>query len=52
MTSLAIAYTGEQWRLGATGRTDRIDFQYSLDATSLATGTWADVDNLNFSGPY
>src|SRR5678810_504110 len=27
VTSLAIAYTGEQWRLGATGRTDRIDFQ-------------------------
>jgi hypothetical protein len=51
VTSLAIAYTGEQWRLGATGRTDRIDFQYSLDATSLATGTWTDVNNLDFSGP-
>lgn len=51
VTSLAIAYTGEQWRLGATGRTDRIDFQYSLDATSLATGTWTDVNNLDFNGP-
>ena len=51
VTSLAIAYTGEQWRLGATGRTDRIDFQYSLDATSLATGTWTDINNLDFSGP-
>ena len=51
ITSLAIAYTGEQWRLGATGRTDRIDFQYSTDATSLATGTWTDINNLDFSGP-
>jgi len=51
ITSLGIAYTGEQWRLGATGRTDRIDFQYSTDATSLATGTWTDVNNLDFSGP-
>ena len=51
ITSLAIAYTGEQWRLGATGRTDRIDFQYSLDATSLSTGVWTDVNNLDFNGP-
>src|SRR5690348_6940112 len=40
VTNLAIAYTGEEWRLGNAGRTDRIDFQYSLDATSLTTGTW------------
>jgi predicted extracellular nuclease len=51
ITSLAVAYTGEQWRLGATGRTDRLDFQYSLDATSLVTGTWSDVNTLDFNGP-
>ena len=52
ITSLDIAYTGEQWRLGATGRgADRLDFQYSLDATSLTTGTWTDVDTLDFSTP-
>lgn len=51
ITSLAIAYTGEQWRLGATGRADRIDFQYSLNATSLADGTWVDVNALDFSSP-
>lgn len=51
LTALDIAYTGEQWRLGATGRTDRIDFQYSLDATSLTTGAWTDVDALDFNGP-
>ncbi|HXU35119.1 MAG TPA: HYR domain-containing protein [Blastocatellia bacterium] len=49
--SLAIAYTGEQWRLGATGRVDRIDFQYSLNATSLADGTWIDVNALDFTAP-
>jgi len=51
VTSLAINYTGEQWRLGAIGRNDRIDFQYSLDATSLTTGIWTDVNTLDFSGP-
>ena len=49
--SLDIAYTGEQWRLGTTARTDRLDFAYSLDATSLATGTWTDVDALDFVTP-
>jgi len=49
--SLLIAYTGEQWRLGATGRSDRIDFQISTDATSLTTGAWIDVDALDFSSP-
>ncbi len=34
LTSITIGYTGEQWRLGATGRADRLDFQYSLNATS------------------
>src|SRR5437764_612247 len=52
ITSLAIAYTGEQWRLGATGRgADRLDFQYSTNATSLTTGTWTDADALDFSSP-
>jgi hypothetical protein len=51
VTRLTIAYTGEQWRLGATGRTDRLDFQYSTDATSLGTGTWTDADALDFTAP-
>lgn len=52
ITSLAVSYTGEQWRLGATGRgADRLDFQYSLDAASLSTGTWTDVNELDFSSP-
>lgn len=52
ITSLDIAYFGEQWRLGATGRgADRLDFVYSLDATSLADGAWTQVDGLGFSSP-
>ena len=51
ITSLVITYTGEQWRLGAIGRTDRMDFQYSTNATSLTTGNWTDVDTLDFTAP-
>ncbi len=51
ITALTISYTGEQWRYGATGRVDRLDFQYSLDATSLTTGVWTDVNALDFSAP-
>ncbi|MFM2361943.1 MAG: hypothetical protein RLZZ316_845, partial [Bacteroidota bacterium] len=51
ITSLAISFTGEQWRLGATGRNDRLDFQYSTDATGLSGGTWTDVNSLDFTAP-
>jgi uncharacterized protein len=51
ITALNIAYTGEQWRLGTLNRTDRLDFQYSLDAASLTTGTWIDVNALDFTAP-
>src|SRR4029453_2520688 len=53
ITSLAIMYTGEQWRAGVSNRNaaDRLDFQYSTDATSLTTGTWTDFNSLDFSSP-
>ncbi|MBL7723468.1 MAG: Ig-like domain-containing protein [Chitinophagaceae bacterium] len=51
ITSLTISYTGEQWRCGATGRNDQLDFQYSLNATSLSTGTWTDNNTLDFASP-
>src|SRR5260221_1145356 len=54
INQLDVAYTGEQWRLGAVRTApdrDRIDFQYSLSATSLVSGTWIDVDALDFSSP-
>ena len=51
ITSLDVSYTGEEWRLGTAGRTDRIDFQISTNATDLSTGTYTDVDTLDFSTP-
>jgi len=51
IASLLISYTGEQWRLGTADRSDRLDFQYSTDATDLVTGTWINVDSLDFSTP-
>lgn len=51
ITSLDIAYTGEEWRLGTASRTDELDFQYSTNATSLTTGTWTSVSALNFVTP-
>ncbi|MBI5689544.1 MAG: PEP-CTERM sorting domain-containing protein [Verrucomicrobia bacterium] len=48
---LALSYWGEQWRLGAAGRVDRLDFAYSLDSTGLAGGTWIEVDELDFTAP-
>ncbi len=51
VSSFVIEYVGEQWRLGATGRQDRLDFSYSLDAGSLLTGAWLAVDELDFSSP-
>jgi hypothetical protein len=49
-----VNYTGEQWRLGQSGRgADRLDFQYSTNATSIvdAAATWTDVNALDFNSP-
>lgn len=53
LAQIAVSYTGEQWRLGGTGRTDRLQFQYSLDATSLGdtAAMWTDVPALDFASP-
>ncbi len=51
INSLTITYTGEQWRLGALARADRLDFSYSLNATSLTSGTYTADATLNFTAP-
>lgn len=51
ITNLNISYTGKTWRVAATSRSDRLDFQYSINATSLTTGTWTDENNLDYSNP-
>jgi hypothetical protein len=49
---LNISYTGEEWRLGAQGRgADRLQFQYSLNAGSLTSGTWLNASALDFLTP-
>ncbi|MEW6130100.1 MAG: HYR domain-containing protein [Acidobacteriota bacterium] len=51
ITSLQVAFTGEQWRLGTASRTDQLNFEYSTNATDLTTGTWTNVSALNFVTP-
>jgi predicted extracellular nuclease len=52
ITSLEIAYDGEQWRVGGAHTVaDKLDFQISYDATSLTTGTWVDINALDFNAP-
>lgn len=53
ITSLDVSYTGEQWRFGGVHSTvaDRLDFQYSVNATDLSTGTYLDANPLDFNPP-
>ncbi|MEO8670321.1 MAG: ExeM/NucH family extracellular endonuclease [Tahibacter sp.] len=51
ISSLDIAYNGEEWRLGTAARTDQMNFEYSTNATDLVTGTWTNVAALNFVTP-
>lgn len=53
ISEIAVGYTGEQWRLGVSGRADTLQFQYSVDATSLTdtAATWTSVSALDFSSP-
>ncbi|MGB0132614.1 endonuclease [Dokdonella sp.] len=53
LSEIAVAYTGEQWRLGAIGRNDGLQFQYSVNASALNDGaaTWVGVATLDFSSP-
>jgi endonuclease I/methionine-rich copper-binding protein CopC len=49
LSELLFAFTKEQWRVGNTSSVDRMDFQYSLNATSILdnAATWVDVDALD-----
>jgi uncharacterized protein len=52
ITSLNIAYIGEQWRNGlTTAAAQTVDFQYQVGATSLTTGIWTDFNDLDFTSP-
>ena len=51
ITALALQYSGKQFRVGTISRTDRLDFQYSTTATGINTGTFTDVNTLDYVGP-
>jgi hypothetical protein len=46
--SIQIAYTGEQWRLGTAGHTDSLFFEYSTNATSVTSGIFKALSDLDF----
>lgn len=52
LTSVVIAFAGEMWRRGAAGtQTDRLDFQYAINATNLYAGSYSDYDPFDFVTP-
>lgn len=51
ITSILVQYYGEQWRLGTINRTDFLKASYSVNATSLSTGTWSSAIGLDFVAP-
>ena len=57
ITSLQVAYNGEQWRNGGNAAAQQLDFQYQVgaagvvtDANTPATG-WIDANALDFVSP-
>ncbi len=51
LTSVSISYVGEQWRNGGNTTPQKLDFAYQIGATSINSGTWTDVDSLDFISP-
>jgi hypothetical protein len=50
--ALQLSYSGEQWRSGSPAApVDKLDFQYSATATALNTGSFTDVNGLDFASP-
>ena len=50
--SLSIKYTGEEWRLSKSGRSDKLYFELSTNATTLENGSWTEYEALTFGTPY
>jgi hypothetical protein len=49
---LNISYTGEEWRLGVAGQRNQLQLQYSVNASSLTSGTWINAPStLSFYTP-
>jgi len=48
---LSLGYTGEEWRLGSTGKIDSLQLELSTDASNLIDGSWMPLAGLTFSSP-
>jgi hypothetical protein len=50
--AVAISYTGEMWRRGASGsQTDRLDFEYAINATNIFSGPYSAHNPFDFQTP-
>ncbi len=51
--SITVSYSGEQWRNSGNATQHQLAFSYQVgtSVTSLTTGTWIDVNALDFVGP-
>lgn len=50
VTEFTVSYVGEQW-YGTTGGVRSLDFAFKVGATSLISGDWTSVIDLNFYSP-
>ena len=51
LTQIRVNYIGEQWRSADNTTQQKLDFQYRIGGTDLLSGTWIDVNTLDFVGP-
>lgn len=51
ITSLAISYTGEQWRCGGNTTPHTNTFSYAVNPSSVISGSYTGFSMLDFTGP-
>ncbi len=49
LTAVRIGFTGEMWRRGGGAVADRLDFQFSTNATNIYSGTFTDFNAFDFA---
>ncbi|NHM07349.1 hypothetical protein G4D82_08965, partial [Flavobacterium sp. CYK-4] len=51
LTQFTLSYTGEQWKDGGSGSSvlNKLTFAYAINPTSLTSGTYVNVTNLDFT---
>ena len=51
LTEFTLAYTGEQWRNGGSGTANKLAFEYAVDSSSIASGSYTAATALSFTSP-